>query len=141
MVRKDRHGFNEVLDQDPLLRRRSGLPDLVDVYGREQRGDCFESLGEFVSFLALGLDLLRFGAYPADLCGQCSVLVSEGVLADLLGVVDIEDLASLYIRRVWRDDDIGDRQLWSDHRALRHSDPKHRPHSNLGHLFLPEADR
>jgi hypothetical protein len=50
-------------------------------------------LRQFVVLLTFGFDLLRLLAQRLDLKSEPPVLVGEGVLADLVGVVKIEQLA------------------------------------------------
>lgn len=61
------------------------------------RGDVLEGLGDLVAFLQPALRLVEFGLEPAELHRDLGLLLCEQVGTDPIGVVQVEQLATLLL--------------------------------------------
>jgi hypothetical protein len=98
VVREDGDSLEQVLDEHSLLGCRGGFPDLVYVDRGEQGGDGVKPLRDLVPLLLFGFDPVLLLAERCDLGTESSVFVCEGVLADLVCVVQIEELSPLALK-------------------------------------------
>ena len=97
MIREDDDGFDQGLDEYAPFAGRGGLPYLLNVDGGKEGGDFLEAFGQLVVAALIGLDLCSFRAQGPDLCGEPALFVGEGLGADLVGVVQVQQLAEFLI--------------------------------------------